>query len=173
MMMVAGIALVVLYIPMSVGVYRLLERSTTAWYGTTAVVFGLAVLLPAYLVNLLPPLAFVPLAGELGTIGGEVLYADYSVARIAAELFFTVGSVLSLAVGPFLWGLAWMRPIGSSRWIGWTALITGVTGLVWFVWLIESSVVSTTLIVNVLMSLVFFAAASVALVARGRLKSRV
>lgn len=48
--------------------------------------------------------------------------------RIAAELFFTVGSMLSLAVGPVLWGLAWMLTMGSSRWIGRTALITGVTG---------------------------------------------
>ena len=63
--------------------------------------------------------------GELRAIGVEVLYADYSIVRIAAELFFTVGSVLSLAVGPFLWGLAWMRTMGMSRWIGWTAFITG------------------------------------------------
>ena len=50
----------VFYIPMSVGLYRLLGMSTTACYGTASVVFGLALLLPAYLINLLPPLAFVP-----------------------------------------------------------------------------------------------------------------
>lgn len=165
---IAGIVLVVLYIPMSMGVYRLLGKSTAAWYGSAAVVFGLAVLLPAYLINLLPPIAFVPLAAELGEAGSGLLYADYSVVRVVAELFFTVGSVLSLAVGPLLWGLAWLRSMDTSRWLGWTAVITGVSGAVWFVWLIENSVFSVTLIVNVLLSLVFFAGASVVLVARAR-----
>lgn len=165
---IAGVALVVLYVPMSIGVYRLLGKTTAAWFGSAAVVFGLAVLLPAYLINLLPSFAFVPLMAELGGTGVEALYADYSVMRGVAELFFTVGSLLSLAFGPLLWGLAWLRSLDSSRWLGWTAVITGVTGLVWFVWLVENPVFSPVLIVNVLLSLVFFAGASLILVSRGR-----
>lgn len=165
---VAGAVLVVLYIPMAAGLHRLLGRTTASWHGTAAVVFGLAVLLPAYLINVLPAFSFASLAGELGTAGSEALYADYAVARAAAELFFTVGSVLSLAVGPLLWGAAWLRSSTPGRWIGWAGVITGVTGVVWFVWLVENPLFGAVLIVNVLMSLVFFTGASVTLVTQGR-----
>jgi hypothetical protein len=165
---IAGVVLVVLYIPWAIGVYRLLGSTTAAWHGSAAVVFDLAVLLPAYLINLLPAASFVPLAEELGGAGSDILYTDYSVAKGAGELFFTVGSVLSLAFGPLLLGASWLRRMHSSRWLGWTAVITGVTGMVWFVWLVDNAVFGSALIVNVLLSLVFFTGASVVLVSRGR-----
>lgn len=168
---VAGAVLVVIYIPMAVGVYRLLDRSTMAWHGTAAMVFGLAVLLPAYLINLLPAQSFAPLAAELGGGSGEILYADYSIARSAAELFFTVGSVLSLAVGPLLWGIEWLRSMGSSRWLGWFGVVTGVTGMVWLVWLVDNAVFGYLLMANVLASLVLFTGVSVVLLSRGRAMS--
>lgn len=92
---IAGIVLTVLYIPMAVGVYRLLARSTAAWYGSASVVIGLAVLFPAYVINLLVPAGLVPLAADMGGVGAEALYADYAFARAAAEVFFT-GASLSL-----------------------------------------------------------------------------
>ena len=162
----AGIALSVLYIPMAFGVYRMLERTTAAWYGTAAVVVGLAVLLPAYVINLLAPFAFVPLGATLGGAGVEALYADYEIARAVAEIFFTVGSLLSLAFGPLAWGNAWLRS-SARRWLGWTAILTGITGMIWFVWLIDDGLIGIVLMVNVLASLVFFTGASVVLVARG------
>ena len=76
----------------------------------------------------------------------------------AAELFFTVGSLLSLAFGPFLWGVAWLRSMDTSRWLGWTAILTGLTGLVWFVWLLDTDIalLGFLLIANVLVSFVLF-----------------
>lgn len=166
---VAGIVLVFLYVPMAIGIYRLLDRSVGAWYGSAAVVLGLMVLLPAYVINLLAPMALVPLAADLGSAGANALYADYQVARVVAEIFFTVGSVLTLSFGPLLWGVSWLRSQGSRRWIGWTAVLTGITGLVWFVWLIDNVVFANLLIANVLLSLVLFTAASVTLLSRSRL----
>lgn len=165
---VAGVVLVVLYMPMAVGLHRMLGRSAITLNGSAAVVFGLAVLLPAYLINLLATFTFAPLAAEVGDVGAVALYADYSIARSTAELFFTVGSILSLGVGPLLWGLAWLRSDVGSRWLGWAGVITGVAGAVWFVWLVDNPLFGIALIVNVLMSLVFFAGASVVLLLRGR-----
>lgn len=166
---VAGIILVFLYIPMAVGIYRLLDRSVGAWYGSAAVVLGLMVLLPAYVINLLAPMALVDLAADLGSGGAGAIYADYQVARVLAELFFTVGSVLTLSFGPLLWGVSWLRSRESARWIGWVGVLTGLTGLVWFVWLVENAIFANLLIVNVVLSLVLFAAASLVLVSRSRL----
>lgn len=165
---IAGIVLVFLYVPMAVGIYRLMAESIAGWYGTMAVVLGLLVLLPAYVINLFAPFVFVPLSGELGASGADVLYADYSVARAAAELFFTVGSLLTLSIGPFMWGAGWLRSRLSGRWLGWVGVLTGLTGLVWFVWLMENGVISSVLIVNVVLSLIFFAGASIALVSVSR-----
>jgi hypothetical protein len=47
-------------------------------------------------------------------------------------------------------------------------VITGLTGMIWFVWLINSSLVGIVLIANVVLSLVFFAGASIVLVSEGR-----
>lgn len=165
---VAGIVMVVLYIPMAIGTYAILKKTTPAWYGSVAVAFGLAVLLPAYLINLLAPFGLVPLAGDLGGTGTEALYADYQVARVMAELFFTVGSLLTLGFGPLLWGVAWLRSRESNRWVAWTAIVTGVTGMVWFVWLIDNATIGYVLILNVLVSLVLFAAVSVVLLVEAR-----
>ena len=165
---VAGLVMVVLYMPMCAGLYRYLRRTTTAWYGTMAVISGLGILLPAYVINLLAPAALAPLVEELGASSAQSLYADYEIARVVAELFFTVGSVLTLAIGPFLWGIAWLDASKSSRWLGWIGLLTGITGAVWFVWLVDNALFGYLLILNVLLSLVLFAGVSVVLVAKAR-----
>lgn len=165
---VAGNVLVFLYVPMAIGVYRFLDRSVGAWYGSVSIVLGLMVLLPAYVINLLAPMALVPLAADVGAAGAGALYADYQIARVVAELFFTVGSVLTLSFGPLIWGVSWLRSQGSGRWIGWTGVLTGITGLVWFVWLIDNAVFANLLIANVVLSLVLFTAVSLVLVSRSR-----
>lgn len=140
------------------------EKSNTLWYGALAIVIGLAVLFPAYVINLLAPTALV--AMSTAGIGAETLLAHYEVARTLAEIFFSVGSILSLGFGPFLLGFEWLSR--SRGFLGWTGVLTGVTGMVWFVWLVDSGVIGIVLIVNVLASLVFFTAVSVALVSEGR-----
>ncbi len=165
---VAGIVMVFLYVPMAIGVYRLLGRTVGAWYGSASVVLGLMVLLPAYVINLLAPMALVSLGADLGAAGAEALYADYHVARVLAEVFFTVGSVLTLALGPLAWGVAWLRGRDKQRWIGWTGVLTGITGAVWFVWLVDNAILANLLIANVLLSLVLFTGASLVLVSAGR-----
>ena len=102
----------------------------------------------------------------MGAAGADAIYADYTVARTIAEILFTVGSILTLGIGPALWGIGWLRSSGSSRWLGWTGIVTGVTGMVWFVWLIDNAIVGNVLILNVVVSLVLFAGLSVALVRR-------
>jgi hypothetical protein len=51
----AGIVLTVLYVPMAAGVQRYLGGTPAAWFGSAAVVFGLAVLFPAYAISILLP----------------------------------------------------------------------------------------------------------------------
>ena len=118
-------------------------------------------------VGLLHRFPFAPLAAQLAGESAELLYANYTVARGAAEMFFTVGSVLSLGFGPLLLGLAWFRS-SRGRWLAWTGVVTGLTGAVWFVWLVENAAFGIVTIANVLLSLVFFAGASVVMVARAR-----
>ncbi len=165
---IAGVVLCLLYVPMAVGVYHLLGRRTLAWFGSGAVVAGLVVLFPAYLVNLIIPAGLASAAAELGDAGADSLYSLHAFASSAAEACFTIGSVLSLAVGPLLWGLAWLRSTTPRRWLGWTAVVTGLTGAVWFVWLSDAAMVLPVLLVNTLLSLVLFTGASASLVAKGR-----
>lgn len=161
---IAGIALTILYIPLAFGAYRMQQKTTTSWYGALAIVMGLAILFPAYVINLHAPTALVAMSAA--GIGAETLLAHYEVARTLAEIFFSVGSILSLGFGPLLLGYGWLRR--SRRFLGWTGVLTGVTGMVWFVWLVESGAVGIVLIVNVLASLVFFTGVSVALVSEGK-----
>ncbi|MDX1450297.1 MAG: hypothetical protein R3246_14700, partial [Acidimicrobiia bacterium] len=163
-----GIVLVLLYIPMAAGIYRLLDRSTEAWFGSVAVITGLAVLLPAYLITVLVPAGLAPAAADLGGPGTEALYAIHTFATATAESLFTVGSVLSLGIGPLLWGFGWLRSLEHRRWLGWLGIVTGVSGMVWFVWLTAGPLVLIALIVNVLCSLVLFGGISIDLVSLGR-----
>ena len=164
----AGIVLVLLYIPMAAGIYRLLDRSTEAWFGSVAVITGLAVLLPAYLITVLVPAGLAPAAADLGAAGTESLHAIHTFATAAAEALFTVGSVLSLAIGPLMSGYGWLRALERRRWLGWLGLVTGLSGMVWFVWLTAGPLVLVALIVNVLCSLVLFGGISMELVSQGR-----
>ncbi len=165
---IAGVVLCLLYLPMAVGVYHVLGRQTLAWFGTGAVLAGLVVLFPAYVTNLVFPAGLAPVASEIGDAGAASLYSLHAYASSVAEVCFTIGSVLSLAVGPLLWGVAWLRSSTPRRWLGWTAVVTGLTGTVWFVWLSDAVVVLPILLVNTLLSLVLFTGASTLLVASGR-----
>lgn len=165
---ICGVVLCLLYAPMSIGVHRLLGRSTMSWFGTAAVLAGLAVLFPAYVVNLLAPGGLAPAATELGEGGADTLFTLHTYAEAAAEMCFTVGSVLSLGIGPLLWGWAWRRSSVRPRWLGWVAVATGISGMVWFVWLAPFTGLVLVIMVNVLLSLLLFAALSVVLLRRGR-----
>ncbi len=164
---ICGIVLCLLYVPMSIGVHRLLGRPTVSWFGTAAVLAGLAVLFPAYVVNLLVPAGLAPVATDLGEAGADTLFTVHTYVEAAAETCFTVGSVLSLGIGPLLWGWAWRRSSTPPRWLGWVAVATGVTGMVWFVWLVPVTGLVLVIMVNVLLSLLLFTALSVVLLRRG------
>lgn len=158
-----GILFCVLYIPLCIGVFWLMGRTSSALLGSLAVAIGLGILLPAYVAAMLPAAGLVPAADELGISGNAALFAIYAVVNAAAGIFFTVGSILTLAIGPFLWGVTGLKFGGIAGWLAWTGVITGITGLVWFVWLINSPIVLIILIVNVLASLIFYTALAIAL----------
>lgn len=166
----AGIVLCILYVPWALGVFRLLGRSLPAWIGSAAVIIGLLFLVPAYMINGLVPFSWVPLAD--GGTSAETLYASYSLASGAAEGSFTIGSILSLGVGPLFIGLSWLRSEVGRRWIGQLAIAVGVTGVVWFVWLSTNPIVIALLLVNVLFSLVVFGATSKVLLSESRSTAR-
>lgn len=163
-----GIALVVLYVPMAVGVNRLLGRTPAAWFGTAAVIGGLAVLFPAYVISIAEASGLAPAAAGVGGTGAEALYVTYSYAGAAADVFFAVGSVLSLGFGPLLWAIEWVRSRAARRWLGWAGLVVGVTGMVWLTLGVANPVLTLLVVVNVLVSLVFFTGASLVLVSEGR-----
>ena len=160
---VAGIVLSIVFIPMCFGVHRKLGRSTRAWFGTVAVVVGLSILLPAYVIALLPAVGMVPAAETLGVAGAEALFAINDMAGAASVVFFTVGSLLTLSFGPLLWATESLSNRTFSRGISWVGVVTGVTGFVWFVWFLDSPVLLLLLIVNVLASLVYFAGISISM----------
>lgn len=164
---VAGIVLSVFYIPMSFGVHRRLNRSTRSWFGTAMVVIGLGILVPAYVIALLVPTGLAPLAEELGSVGAEAIYVLNEVAGVGALLFFTAGSVLTLAFGPYLWAREALSSGAFSRWLGWLGVVTGITGLIWFVWFMDSPIILPVLVTNFVASLVFYTGLSVALL-KGR-----
>lgn len=165
---IAGIILCIAYVPLAIGAYRLLGRSTGAWYGTASILVGLAVLLPAYVLNMLAPAGLSDVVDVTGAAGATPLYVTYAAAISLGELFFTVGSLLTLCIGPLLWGLMWLRSLEVFRWVGWLGILTAITGAVWFVWLVDSPVIAITLMVNVLLSLGMFIGVSIALLAGSR-----
>jgi hypothetical protein len=140
----------VLYVPMAVGVHRLLGRAAGSWFGSAAIVAGLAILFPAYVAGVVLPAALAPAAAELGVAGADVLYVVAVVTETAAGMLFAVGSVLSLGFGPLLWGAEWLRTRRSDRWLGWLGVITGTTGMVWFAWGVASPLQIALVLVNVL-----------------------
>lgn len=153
---VAGILFCVLYVPMCAAINRRLGKTSRSWFGAAAIAVGLGILLPAYVINLLVPLGMAPVAEELGGASAETLYSIHEIAEAASLVFFTAGSVLTLAVGPFLWAREILQAGGFARWLGWTGLVTALSGLVWLVWFLDSPALLIVLIVNVLASLVFF-----------------
>lgn len=165
---VAGIALVVAYLPMAVGIHALLGRTPTAWFGTAAVIVGLAVLVPAYVVSLLTPAGLAPAAAEVGVAGAEALYVTYASAGAVASVCFAVGSALSLGIGPLLWGVEWVRSRDTGRWLGWAAVVVGVTGVAWLSLDLDGPVLPLVVALNALVALVVFSGMSVVLVAAGR-----
>ena len=164
---IAGIGFCVIYVPMLLGVYRLLGRTVAAWFGTAALVMGMVLLLPAYVISTMQP-GIGETASRLGGAAADSAYAVYGTLATASTVFFTVGSVLTLSFGPLLWSVEALRTRAFARRLAWTGVVTGVSGLSWFVWFFEIGLVLPVLIVNVLSSLVFFFALSAVLVAQGR-----
>lgn len=164
---IAGIAFCVIYVPMLVGVHRLLGRSVPVWFGSAAMIMGMATLLPAYVVVTMEP-GIGEVAGQLGSAGADAAYGIYGTLAQVNAVAFTVGSILTLSFGPMLWAVEALRSGAIAKWLAWTGVVTAVSGLVWFVWLSESGVVLGVLMVNVVASLVFFFGLSVVLVRRGR-----
>lgn len=164
---IAGIAFCVIYIPMLFGVHRLLGRTVPVWFGTAAMVMGMALLLPAYVISTMEP-GIGEAAAQLGSAGADAAYAVYGTLATASTIFFTVGSVLTLCFGPLIWSAEALRAGSHARWLGWMGILTGVTGLVWFVWFSESGVILMVLIANVVASLVYFFGLSAVLLGRGR-----
>jgi hypothetical protein len=158
-----GIVFCVMYIPLCIATFWLLGRTSLSLLGSLAIAIGLGILLPAYVAAMLPATGLVPASDQLGVGGNESLYAIFAVAGAAGAIFFTVGSILTLAIGPFLWGLTGLRSGGISRWLAWVGIITGVTGLIWFVWLLQGPIVFGVLLINVVLSLVFYTAVAIAL----------
>lgn len=157
---VFGIVMALVYIPMAVGVHRTLGRSTRSWFGTAAVVSGVSLLVPAYVIALIPAASLTSVAE---TVSAEALWPLYAMLADTALLLFVIGSFLSLAIGPFLWGLERLRVVGRTCWIGWTGVVTGITGLVW-VGLIVGTAPIALLLGHVLGGVVMFTALSVALI---------
>lgn len=155
---VLGIALCLIYIPMAAGVHRLLGRGTVSWFGTAAVVLGLLLLVPAYVIGLIPVAAFASAADVLGS--AESLWPLYTTLSGAAEIFFVAGSILSLAIGPLLWGIERLRTVSRTCWIGWTGVVSGLTGVVWVI-LVVGTPPLPLLLAHIIAGVVMFTALSV------------
>ena len=162
---IAGIAFCVIYVPMLFGAHRLLGGNVPVWFGTAGLVAGMALLLPAYIVVTLEP-GIGDVASRLGAGGADAAYVMYGTLSQANLVFFTVGSLLTLCFGPLLWSVESLRNGSIARWLSWTGILTGVSGLVWFVWFSENGLVMAVLIVNVVASIVYFFGLSAALVRR-------
>lgn len=165
---IAGIVFCLLYVPMAVGVSRFLSSRTTVWFGSAAVIAGLAILFPAYVNNLLLPVGLAPAMTETGATGATALFAANEIIAAVSVVVFTVGSLLSLSIGPFLWGVAARRAPEVPPWLARVALLTGITGLVWLVWYIETPILLIVLAVNLLASLVTYGWLSAVLVTRAQ-----
>lgn len=155
---IAGIIMSVLFLPFGIAVYYKLHRGAAAALGSVAMGVGLMMLVPAYAVSILEAAVLTSVASELGTTGSEALYALQEFGGGTAGIFFTVGSILTLAVAPLLWAMDGRRTGALPKWLSGTGLLAGVTGLVWFVWLYESPITLIVLLINVVVSLVFFIA---------------
>ncbi len=164
---IAGIAFCIIYIPMLVGVHRLLGRTVPVWFGTAAMIMGMATLLPAYVVVTMEP-GIGSVMATLGSAGADAAYAVNGTLGQVNAVAFTVGSILTLSFGPALWAVEALRSGAIAKWLAFAGVVTAVSGLVWFVWLSESGVVLGVLMVNVVASLVFFFGLSAGLVRRGR-----
>lgn len=156
----AGVALCLLYIPMSVGVTSLLGGSAHARLGTIAVVAGLGTLLPAYLMAVAGPIGLSRAAEGAETVDLVSFYAVYEFVSLAAELLFQVGSLLSLGIGIVLWGVAARSSGRLPSWLGALLVGAGVLGFVWVIPPSDNPVQLIVVLVNVIASLVAFVAIS-------------
>jgi hypothetical protein len=156
---IAGLALCVLYIPMSRAITDLLAARRTARAGTTSVVAGLVILIPAYVIAAIGSVGLVN-RHDAGS-DTDTLFDVHELVSTAAEVSFSVGSLLSLGVGPLLWGLAGRTGREIPRWLSRLAIVVGLLGLVWII----PPGVRPDLVVlaNVLGSLVLFVALSLRL----------
>lgn len=153
---IAGLALCALYVPMSRAVTVLLDSRRLARAGTASVIAGLVILVPAYMISAVGSVGLVN-RHDAGT-DTETLFDAHEYMSTAAEVAFGLGSLLSLGVGPFLWGMAGRAGREIPHWLSSLAIVIGVSGLVWAI--PPSARPALIVMVNVLGSLVLFVALS-------------
>ena len=153
---IAGLALCALFVPMSRAVTVLLDARRAARAGTMSVIAGLVILVPAYMISAVGSVGLVN-RHDAGS-DTAALFDAYEIMSTVGEFLFGVGSLLSLGVGPFLWGLAGWSGREISRRLSGLAMVVGVLRL---------SALSTVgaqpvlvVMANVLGSLVLFVALS-------------
>ena len=158
----AGVILCGFYIVMSRAMTAHLGGDRPATLGTRATIWGLITLVPAYLLHL-------GVTGGLSVLESQSDISDATLldmhdgALVAIAVSFAVGSLLSLGVGPLLWGLSGRANRTVATWLSRLLVVVGATGLVWAV-PIEHPVVFIVTMVNVLGALVAFVALSWSLI---------
>lgn len=165
---VAGIAMCLLFLPLGAAVFEAMQRTALAALGSLAMVVGLLALMPAYAISIIEATVLSAAADDVGADSAGALYTVAETTGGVSTISFTVGSILTLGISPLLWGLTGLRSGALTPWLARTAVVVGVTGAIWFVWLFETPVVLTVLLVNVAASLVLFAGLSRKLIAGDR-----
>jgi len=153
---IAGIVMSILFMPFGVAMYRRLHSRALAGLGSLAMVVGLALLIPAYVISILEVTALTSAGNELGARGSEALYMVEEAAAAVQVVFFTAGSILTLCVAPLLWAIEGRRTGVLSTRLSQTGFLVALSGLVWFIWFVESPAILVVLLINVIASLVYF-----------------
>ena len=157
----AGLTLCVFYIVMSRGVTAHLGGDRRAAVGTRITVWGLVALVPAYVLHLAVTGGFTIMDAH-GDVSDARLLQLHDAAQLGITVSFAVGSLLSLGLGPLLWGLSGRANGKIPASLGRLLIAVGCTGIVWAA-PVETPVVFMLIMVNVLASLVAFIALSRAL----------
>ena len=155
---VAGLALCFFYIVMSRAVTAHVGGDRRAAAGTAATIRGLVALVPAYLLHLAVTGGFSILHSQ-SNISDAGLLDLHDAAHVGIAVSFAVGSLLSLGIGPLLWGLSGRAHDTIPAWLSRLLIAVGCAGLVWAI-PVENPVVFAVVMVNVLGALVAFIALS-------------
>ena len=122
--------------------------------------------MPAYVLSVVATVGLSAADSGWGT-SHELLHDLHGATTVGITVSFAVGSLLSLGIGPLLWGLAGRDCGLVSQRLARLLIVVGVTGLVWAV-PVEHPVALVLIMVNVLGALVAFVALSLALIRGGR-----